>query len=239
MISVCMASYNGARYIKEQIDSILCQLSEDDELIISDDHSQDGTQDIIQSYGDHRIRFFDNELQHGVTHNFENALNKSKGDIILLADQDDVWLPVKISELTDFLISEDYDVVTCNCAFTDADLNIIREAYYISESPVSRSVWGNFKVDLWLGSCMAFRREILKEVLPIPRRLAAHDLWIALYSQLHFRCGYYPRVLQLYRRHDNTVSFTGQKNTNSLYYKLSYRAYLAWWLLIRSVTKHI
>lgn len=233
-----MASYNGAQYIREQIGSILCQLSEDDELIISDDHSQDGTRDIIQSYDDSRIRLFDNELQHGVPHNFENALNKSKGDIILLADQDDVWLPTKIKELTDFLIKGSYDVVTCNCAFTDAELNITREAYYTDESPVNRSVWGNFKKDLWLGCCMAFRREILREVQPIPPRMAAHDLWIALYSQLHFKCGYYPRVLQLYRRHENTVSFTGQKNTNSLLYKLSYRAYLAWWLLVRSMTKY-
>ena len=197
MISICMATYNGQKYIKEQIDSILCQLAENDELVISDDHSNDTTKDIILSYDDKRIKFFENELRKGVTHNFENALNKSKGDIIMFSDQDDVWLPNKIKELSAFLMENHYDVVTCNCALTDSDMNITREEYYTDESPVDRSVWGNFKKDLWLGACMAFKRDILKDVLPIPPKLAAHDMWIARYSQLHYKCGYYPKVLQL------------------------------------------
>ena len=60
MISVCMATYNGQKYIKEQIDSILCQLSEDDELVVSDDHSSDKTVDIISSYNDDRIKIYEN-----------------------------------------------------------------------------------------------------------------------------------------------------------------------------------
>ncbi len=238
MVSVCMATYNGQKYLKEQIDSILRQLSEYDELVISDDHSTDGTVEIIRSYGDERIKLFDNELMQGVTHNFENALIHAKGDVIFLADQDDVWLPEKIKELTDFLLEGQYDVVTGNCSLTDSELNITQERYYTDESPIDRSVWGNFKKNLWLGSCMAFRREILNEVLPIPPRMAAHDLWIALYSQMHFRCGYYPKVLQLYRRHDNTVSFAGGKSTNSLWYKLSYRAYLAYHLFLKQRKNH-
>ena len=235
MMSVCMATYNGQRYIKEQIDSILCQLSESDELVVSDDHSSDNTLDIIRSYHDKRVKVFENKLTSGVTHNFENALNKAQGDVIFLADQDDVWYPNKIDELTRFLINGNYDIVTCNCALTDSDLHVTKAEHYTVESPVDRSVWGNFVKDLWLGCCMAFRRKILDEVLPIPRYLAAHDMWIARYGQLHFRCGYYPKVLQLYRRHDNTASFTGIKNTNSLLFKLSYRAYLAYWLLLRSL----
>lgn len=240
MISVCMATYNGQKFLKEQINSILCQLSENDELVISDDHSTDDTLKIIESYNDERIKFFENELAKGVTHNFENALNKSKGDIIMFSDQDDVWLPNKIKDLSAFLLENDYDVVTCNCALTDSDLNITCKQYYKNESPVDRSVWGNLKKDLWLGACMAFKRDILKDVLPIPPRLAAHDMWIARYCQLHYRCGYLPKVLQLYRRHNNTVSFAGQgKSSNSLYFKISYRVYLLYHLLIRSFIKRI
>lgn len=235
MISVCMATYNGQRYIREQIDSILCQLSESDELVVSDDHSSDNTREIIRSYHDDRIILIENDLAHGVTHNFENALNHSIGDVILFADQDDVWYPNKIEELTRFLVQGNYDLVTCNCALTDSSLNITKAEHYTTESPIDRSVWGNFVKDLWLGCCMAFKRSILEEVLPIPQHIATHDLWLALYSQLHFRCGYYPKVLQLYRRHERTASFTGRKNTNSLYYKLSYRVPLAYWLLIRSL----
>ena len=240
MISVCMATYNGQKYIKEQIDSILCQLSDEDELVVSDDHSTDETSRIIESYNDKRIRMFENELTKGVTHNFENALNHSKGDIIMFSDQDDVWLPNKVKELSAFLNENDYDVVTCNCSLTDSDLNITREQYYTDESPIDRSVWGNLKKDLWLGACMAFKRDILNDVLPIPPKLAAHDMWIARYSQLHYKCGYYPKVLQLYRRHDNTVSFAGEeKSSNSLYYKISYRVYLLYHLVIRSFIKNI
>ena len=93
-----MATYNGSRYIKEQIDSILSQLSALDELIISDDHSTDSTYKIIKSYNDNRIKFYLNELEKGVTHNFENALLHSKGDTIFLADQDDVWNKEKIQK---------------------------------------------------------------------------------------------------------------------------------------------
>lgn len=229
-----MATYNGSRYLKEQIDSILQQLDSVDELVISDDHSTDTTMEIIESYKDNRIKFIKNTLQKGVTHNFENALIHSKGDIILLADQDDVWLATKIRELSQFLVNSRYDVVTCDCALTDSKLNIFRNSYYVKESPLNKSVFGNFIQNLWLGSCMAFRREVLVATLPFPEKMAAHDLWIALYSQLHFKCGYYPKVLQLYRRHDNTVSFAGSRSTNSLFYKINYRLYLAYYLLIRS-----
>lgn len=237
MISVCMATYNGSRYIKEQIDSILSQLSASDELVISDDHSTDSTNEIIKSYTDNRIKFYLNGFEKGVTHNFENALLHSKGDIIFLSDQDDVWLPNKIKELSDFLIQGNYDVVTGNCALTDSNLNIIQENFYADKSPLDKTVWGNFVKDLWLGSCMAFTRKVLMATLPFPKRMAAHDLWIALYSQLHFNCGYYPKVLQLYRRHDATVSFAGGKSTNKLSYKISYRLYLAYWLFVRSLIK--
>lgn len=237
MISVCMATYNGEKYIKEQVDSILHQLSATDELIISDDHSTDNTCEIIKQYNDTRIKLVLNRLTKGVTHNFENALLHSKGDIIFLADQDDVWLPTKIQELTHFLIQGNYNVVTGNCALTDSYLNVIQPEYYTKQSPLDKGVWGNFVKDLWLGSCMAFKREVLLATLPFPKKVAAHDLWIALYSQMHFKCGYYPKVLQLYRRHDNTVSFAGTKSTNKLSYKISYRLYLAYWLLVRSLMK--
>lgn len=234
MISVCMATYNGQKYIREQIDSILCQLNADDELVISDDHSSDDTAEIIRSYNDKRIKFYFNELKKGVTHNFENALLKSKGDILFLADQDDVWLPGKLEKMVAFMQQGGYDVVECNCALVDENLNVTKEQYYCAEFPQQKSVLGNFVVNSWLGSCMAFKRKVFEASLPFPDKVAAHDLWICLFAQMHFKCGYTQEVMQLYRRHSNTVSFAGGKSTNSLYYKLSYRAYLAWHLLLRS-----
>lgn len=233
VISVCMATYNGQKYIKEQIDSILCQLGDDDELVISDDYSSDETVAIIKSYSDKRIRFFYNELKKGVTHNFENALNKSKGDIIFLADQDDVWLPSKITEMVSFMESGNYDVVECNCALVDEKLNLIKDRYYCAEFPQIKSVWGNLIKNSWLGSCMAFKRDAYKAASPIPKKASTHDLWLCLYMQLHFKCGYMPDVFQLYRRHTNTVSFAGGKSTHSFWFKISTRLYIAWNLLLR------
>lgn len=237
MISVCMATYNGAKYIREQIDSILCQLGEDDELIISDDHSTDGTADIIKSYSDNRIKFFYNELKKGVTHNFENALLKSKGDILFLADQDDVWLPHKLDTLTKFMEQGGYDVVECNCALVDENLKVTKECYYDENFKQDKPMWQNFVKNSWLGSCMAFKRKVLEASLPFPDKVAAHDLWLCLFAQIHFKCGYTGEVMQLYRRHSETVSFAGGKSTNSLCYRLSYRAYLAWHLFKRSLFK--
>lgn len=239
MVSVCMATFNGSKYIKEQIESILPQLSPLDELVISDDHSKDSTCDIIRSYKDSRIKLFFNELPKGVTHNFENALLHSKGDVVFLADQDDVWLPYKIKELRYFLIQGDYDVVTGNCALTDSELNVTKAMFYVEQSPLDKSIFGNWVKNLWLGSCMAFKREVLFQMIPFPPKVVAHDLWIALYSQMHFKCGYYPKVLQLYRRHDNTVSFAGSKSTNKLSYKINYRLYLAYWLVMRSIIRKL
>lgn len=144
MISVCMATYNGGQYLKAQIDSILNQLSVNDELVISDDHSTDNTCAIIKQYNDSRVKLVLNELTKGVTHNFENALLHSNGDIIFLADQDDIWLPTKIKELSQFLLHGDYDVVTGNCALTDSKLNVLQSEYYTTQSPLDKSVCGNF-----------------------------------------------------------------------------------------------
>ena len=96
MISVCIATYNGERFIREQIDSILRQLSSDDEIIVSDDGSTDDTISIINSIDDKRIRIIEGPRKHSPTHNFECAMKEAKGYYIFLADQDDVWKPNKV-----------------------------------------------------------------------------------------------------------------------------------------------
>ncbi len=98
MISVCMATYNGEKYIERQLDSILAQLKENDELIISDDGSTDRTAEILARYGtDKRIRILHGSF-HSPIYNFENAIKQAQGDYIFMADQDDIWLPGRITE---------------------------------------------------------------------------------------------------------------------------------------------
>lgn len=230
MRSVCMATYNGQKYIKEQIDSILPQLREDDELIVSDDASTDDTLDIVRGYNDPRIKIFHNE-NHGVAHNFENALRRASGDIIYFADQDDVWLPGKLDKMEAFLKNGNYDTILCNCSLVDANLKMIKERHFDEHWPMKKSLIRNVINNGWLGACMAFTKEVKDKCMPFPPKVVAHDLWVAFYSQKHFKCGYMDEVLQLYRRHENTVSFTGGKSTNSLYFRIAYRLYLAWHIL--------
>ena len=95
-ISIAMATYNGEKYIKDQLDSILVQLGKDDEIIISDDKSTDQTTEIIKKYikEDSRIKLLEGP-QKGFVKNFENALLNCSNEIIFLCDQDDIWLENK------------------------------------------------------------------------------------------------------------------------------------------------
>ena len=104
MITVCLAAYNGEKYIEEQINSILCQLSLNDELLISDDGSTDKTIKIISDLNDPRIKLFKNNFK-SVQKNFEFLLQNSIGEIIFLSDQDDIWEKNKISEFSQVLRS--------------------------------------------------------------------------------------------------------------------------------------
>lgn len=95
-----MTTYNGEKYISVQLDSILKQLSENDEVIISDDSSTDRTVDVIKNFKDKRIKLYEDNHFHSPIFNFENALEKASGDIIFLSDQDDVWLDNKVKIMT-------------------------------------------------------------------------------------------------------------------------------------------
>ena len=97
MISVCIASYNGARYIREQIESIVAQLDDNDEIIVCDDHSTDDTVAIVKSLPYQQIRLVENEKNLGYTGNFEHCIALARGEYIFLCDQDDIWKPNKVA----------------------------------------------------------------------------------------------------------------------------------------------
>jgi len=122
MISVCMATFNGEKYIKEQINSILIQLDYKDELIISDDGSTDKTMEIIHKFDDKRIKLFENKNMHGYAHNFENALKQATGDYIFFSDQDDVWLPNKVEIMLPHLKADNF--VISDAYVTNEELEI-------------------------------------------------------------------------------------------------------------------
>ncbi len=229
-LTVCIATYNGERFIHEQLASILPQLSAGDEVIVSDDGSTDNTLDIVRSFGDSRIKIILHEKRKAkftidyATANFENALRHTSGDVIFLSDQDDVWMPTKVSTMLAAL--KDNDIVMSDCTVVDYKLNVLYPSYSAAFAPFSTSIIKNFFKCSFLGSCMAFRSSIQEKAIPFPPHGVGHDLWLGLTGQRYFRFKYIPEPLMKYRRHDATVTMGGKANATSLWFKISYRLYI-------------
>lgn len=179
-ISVCMATYNGEKFIQQQIDSILEQLSDNDELIISDDGSIDDTISIIKKYTDKRVFLYNNNNLNGVAHNFENALKYATGDFIFLSDQDDIWEKNKISCVVKELAN--YDCVLHNAHLINANGDFLNSDLF-SIYKTRKGYVKNLFRNTFVGCCMAFKRDLLKIILPIPKEITMHDMWIALLAE--------------------------------------------------------
>ena len=183
-VSVAMATYNGEKYIKEQIDSILTNLKENDELVISDDGSKDRTREIIAEYikNDSRIKLIDGP-KNGVKQNFANAISNCNGEYIFLTDQDDIWVDNKVE-----LVLKCFNKEKCTLVIHDNQvINENEEVVIPSFFEYRKSGAGKFK-NIWkntyIGCCMAFKSEIKKDILPIPNNIEMHDQWIGIVNEM-------------------------------------------------------
>jgi glycosyltransferase involved in cell wall biosynthesis len=222
-VSVCIATYNGAQFIIEQLSSVLDQLDETDEIIISDDHSTDHTLSLISSLKDSRIRILMNPGEKGHLHNFEHALNHALHNYIFLADQDDVWVAGRLDAMKAALANN--DIVITDHSVIDKDGTIVMNSYF--EKFPFRSKPGLFR-NLWRhsfsGCCMGFRRHMLKIALPFPPGIGYHDYWLGLIGNLFFKVEFINYPYTLYRDHSNNVSYgTSLKSGNTLLTKLMIR----------------
>ena len=224
MVSVCLATFNGENFIKEQLKSILLQLNENDEIIVSDDHSTDKTIDIINSISDSRIKVYSNIKKPGYTKNFENALEKAEGDIIFLSDQDDIWMENKVVVSLDAL--KDYDFVVSDAEIANSKLNIIDVSIF-EYRKVKQGFIRNFIQIKYLGCCMAFKRNVLNKALPFPnnQKLVTHDSWLTLVAEMFFNVKLINKPLIKYRRHENNTSLGGARGGNTLIRKVLIRLY--------------
>lgn len=220
MISVCLATYNGEKYIKEQLDSILLQLEKNDEVIVSDDSSGDKTVEIINSYNDSRIKVFENQKFKSPIFNFEHALKQSRGDIIILADQDDLWKDNKIELIKKYMI--EYDLVLSDADIIDEKGNILHESFYKVNGSKNGFI-KNIVKNSYLGCTMAFNRKILDKSLPFPKDLPMHDWWIGLIGEMYGKTYFIEDKLISYRRHGNNASPTGEKSKYSFLQKVIFR----------------
>lgn len=221
MVSVCMSVKNGAKYLEEQVESILPQLSAIDELIACDDCSTDKSVSILKSFQDRRIKIIHGPGR-GVISSVEHALRHSTGDLVFLSDQDDVWSRNKIGVMSEHL--HDYDLVVCDCALIDNGQNESKSFFQLNRS--GKGLLKNLIHNSYMGCCMAFRREVLDYALPFPEGIAMHDYWIGLVAELRYKTLFLHEPLVFHRKHASNLSTTGRKSAQPYSKRISQRIHL-------------
>lgn len=219
-VSVCIATYNGEKYILDQLRSILPQLGPDDEVIVSDDSSTDKTVEVIKAIGDKRIKIFAHNHYRNPVYNFQHALRQAKGEFIFLSDQDDLWIEGKVTAVMKAL--EKADVVVTDCKIVDDNLNVLTESYF-KHRKSGKGLLRNLYSNKYLGCCMAFHRKILDKALPFPPKLPMHDIWLGFISELFYKSVFLNVPYILHRRHLANTSSVFQKSDASLIEKISFR----------------
>jgi glycosyltransferase involved in cell wall biosynthesis len=205
-ISVCMAVRNGTNFIREQVTSILAQLREWDDFIIVDDASTDETIAVVQSFGDQRIRIISQEKNRGVVQSFERALTEATGDIVFLADHDDIWRADKVEKFLElFETNPDITVGMSDLVIIDAT-GKIASAPKFGLRKFHSSVLFNLVKNRYQGSAMALRRSVLSFCLPFPKDIPIHDAWIGMVNQFVGKAGFINEPLLYYRRHGSNDS---------------------------------
>lgn len=211
-ISIAMATYNGEKYLREQLDSILAQSFTDWELVVCDDCSTDKTVEILNEYAqkDSRIKVYKNEQNLGFKKNFEKAMNLCSCEYIALSDQDDVWTENHLQILLDNMGTK--DLISGNAKLVDSELNDLGTDLFSTQKyeiiPDNKEDWFFFLMhgNIFQGAAMLFRKSLLKKALPIPENVKFHDHWIALLASLENGVTYVKTPVLLYRQHGTNVT---------------------------------
>jgi glycosyltransferase involved in cell wall biosynthesis len=212
-ISVVMATYNGMPYLSEQLRSVLAQLLPDDELIIVDDGSQDGSLELINDLLSPLVRCVRNSQNLGVIGTFERGLLMSSNDIVFLCDQDDVWLPGKRDAVVQaFDKDPNLWIVISDAELIDARGEVTEPSFMAMRGGFRGSFWQTMVSNRYLGCAMAVRRELLCVALPIPRQVPMHDMWFGALASMLGSVHFIPRPLIQYRRHDGNASPSRSQN---------------------------
>jgi len=204
-----MCTYNGSHYVRQQMETILRQLDDEDEVVVVDDGSSDETCDIIDGFHDSRIRLFRNEMNCGVVPSFETALRNTTGDIIFLSDQDDLWKAEKVSRFMRIFNDPEVTLALSDADIIDADGRMSGNSYFLARGGFVPGVMQNIFRNHYIGCTMAFRRHMLTYCLPFPKNLPMHDSWIGIVNDSFGKTAYLDEPLVMYRRHGQNVSRSG------------------------------
>lgn len=223
LISIALATYNGEKYIKAQIDSILKQTISNFELIITDDNSTDNTIEILKGYEekDKRVRVYKNNKRLGYPGNFEKAISLCNGKYIAYSDQDDVWTENHLELLYNEIISdEDLILVCANSELVDKKLNKLgitkRNDYYVSNDENEQFIQAMHQ-NYAQGCCLIFNEKIKKKLLPFPPQETYHDYWTLLVAVSLGKVRYINEIIDLYRQHDNNYAGAMKKDVVSMW----------------------
>jgi len=204
-VSVALAAYNGEKYLAQQIRSIVSQMNQYDELVLSIDPSTDNTEVIAMSFAnnDNRIKVLKGPGK-GVIRNFENALSHVSGEYIFLSDQDDVWHESKVSISINALSQNGVAAVVHDAVVTDENLHAKQGTVFNGKfySGVIRNIIRN----RYIGCCMALKRSALTAALPFPANLPMHDQWLGIVAKKCGKVTFVNTPLINYRRHEKTVT---------------------------------
>ncbi len=202
-----MAVYNGLPYLRQQMASVLRELRPEDELVVVDDHSTDGSLAWLQGLRDSRLVLLPNDQNLGVSRSFERALCACTRQVVLLCDQDDVWIAGKRDALAlPFEQDPQCAVVVSDAQVIDEHGAILSPSFMAGRGGFRGGWWSTLVKNRYLGCCMALHRDIVALGLPIPARAPMHDMWFGMLAVSRGRVHYIARPYLQYRRHDRNVS---------------------------------
>ncbi len=218
-VAIIMTTYNGEKYVGEQIESILASSYQDFELLIYDDGSKDNTMSILRSYESQYptlVHAYQNGVNLGVTMNFLHALSRTTADYVMFCDQDDYWKTNKIAVTLKRMrhmeaqISKDTPLaVFTDAVVVDSELKVIKNSFFCSGHLNPRKTdLAHLLMENKLIGCTVMINSALRKVLqshPLPGEARFHDWWIALIASAFGKIGYVNEGTLLYRQHGGNV----------------------------------
>ena len=215
-IDILMATYNGEKYLVEQLDSIINQTYHNWNLLIRDDNSIDKTLEIIQNYHkkDKRIKILkDNKGNLGIVRNFEELLKSSESEFIMFSDQDDIWVENKLDmylKMIEKIKNKGFMIHSDAILFDKNKSNILKDTF-ISKKAINKGLENVFFNYFVQGATILISKEIKNFILPFPKEVYLHDRYIHLISELFFERIFINKALIYYRQHG--ANQIGAKNT--------------------------
>jgi glycosyltransferase involved in cell wall biosynthesis len=210
MVSVCLAAYNGEKYIVDQVNSILRELEGIDEVIVCDDASTDASYSVVQSIDDSRIVLLRNKKNIGHVKNFEKLLSIAKGDFIFLSDQDDIWVEGKVRKvLQAFQGNNDILLVYHNIKTINSFGNELQNVFPKYSAGTRNSLIFLLRQIIKpqiFGCACCIRRKKIDRLLPFPKSVYAHDHWIAIWAAINGSVFFLHDILVKHRKHDSNLT---------------------------------